>query len=707
MRLPSGNPFTPHQPVDEEERFFGREDVLEWPIDCFLAGQRFLVIYGTPRVGKTSLLLRLRAKLATRAAAAYVDLEALAEEPARDLLWKVAVQVHRQVGEGAPLSPEAFAEREGYMLQEVLPAWQQALRGRPLALLLDGLDLARFQEAAWADLILRLREIVEQAPDLRVVLTVRGASTELQEAVPALRGLPQWDLEYLTAEQTEELLVGLARYQLGFDYDALRRIHALTGGHPYLVQLYGAQLHRHQAPYGQVTIHTVGDLVPEIVDLAEPLFEHEWERLSREAQVVLAAVGSMQGYRGTVTPWDIDVLLRRTGGGYELEAIERALQELCGRRVLHWFGGTSYAVRLELWRSWLAEARPLAEVLHGKRSRRRRRSAGQRRLEAVDWAAILPWLGVGLAALLVARLWLSRTTGAPATVPLPTVTSETVIVRPTATRVALPGRIAYMAQATPHDPWCIWTMRDNGTDPVRLTEGTSEDTMPAWSPDGQQLAFVSNRSGNRDVWVMHADGTHLSNITNSPADEWNPAWSPDGMDIAFASYRDGNWEIYIAKPDGSEVRRITRHPALDYAPAWSPDGSRLAFVSERDGNAEIYTVNRDGTELQRLTDNQVTDLYPQWSPDGTQIAFASYRDGNMEIYVMAPDGSDQRNLSNQPDSDEHQPAWSPDGRWIAYYSNADGNWDIFVMRADGSQKTNLTMSPASEQGPAWQPLATP
>lgn len=706
MPRPASNPFTPNQPITEDERFFGREDVIEWVRDRFAAGERFLLIFGAPRMGKTSLLFRLRPKLAGKMFSVYLDLQALPEAPMREMLWHLVAEAHRQLlqdhGIVPELSREAFLLRYDYLQGEILPLWRRVLRGKHLALLLDGPELGRFKEGTWAELVLRLQEIVAQETDLCIVTTICGSAAQIKEPVPALRGLPHWDLDSLTEAQTEELLVGMARYQLGFDYDALRRIHVLSGGHPYLVQAFGAALYRQLAPFGQVTIHVVSDLASLVIEAAEELFAREWSALSREAQITLAASGSMQGYRGSLTAWDIVVVLRRAALERGAEAVEQSLRELGDQRVMRWLGGSAYALRVDLLRTWLASAHPLPEVLHGKRHGRRP-APRQRRSLAVDWGGFLPWLGIGLAILLVARVWSSRNARPASRVPLPTLTSAPATPRPTATRVPVPGRIAYMAQATGHDPWCIWSMRDNGTDPLRLTEGTSEDTWPAWSPDGRQLAFISNRDGNRDVWVMSADATRLENITNSPAEEWTPAWAPDGMDIAFASNRDGDWELYVAKPDGSQVRRLTRNAALDYAPAWSPDGGQLAFVSERDGNSEIYVVNRDGSDLQRLTQNQVTDLSPRWSPDGKLIVFESYRDGNMEIYTMAPDGSEPRNVSNEPESDEHGPSWSPDGKWITFYSNRDGSWDILIMLADGSQKVNLTMSTASEQAPVWQP----
>lgn len=697
----STNPFTPDQPVTEEERFFGRDDVIEWVDDRLVAGERLLVLFGTPRIGKTSLLFRLRTRLASRALPAYVDLAAQ-QAPAVEMLWHVIHEVHTQLGEGRERWPtlfhDAFVAKPERLHSDLLPVWRQALHGRPLALLLDGLALAQLNEGPWADLVLRLREILEREADIQVVVAVAGASSEGE--APALHGLPQRDLDGLSEDESEELLVGLARFQLGFDYDAVRRIHHWTGGHPYLLQVFGAELYHRLAPYGQVTIHTVGQVVPTVVATLEGFFAAAWGTLAREEQVTLAAIGSLAGYQGAVTPWDIVVILRKHGVLRGTDDADRSLQALCSVRILHWMGGAGYALRQELWRPWLASAHPLAELLTGKRTRRGVIVPGRRGLSSVDWGALLIYAGIGLAILVVVRVWTSR--GSPAVVPVETPALPTATARPVPTRVILPGKIAYMAQATAHEPWTIWIMRDDGSDPVCITDGTSEDTMPAWSPDGERLVFVSNRTGNRDIWLMNADGTRQENITTSAADEWTPAWSPDGESIAFASNRDGNWELYVARADGSGVQRLTWQSAADYGPSWSPDGSQLAFVSERDGNPQVYVVDRDGGGLQRLTQDEATSLSPHWSPDGSLIAFETYRDGNMEVYTMAPDGSDPRNLTNA-DSDEHGPAWSPDGQWITYYSNRDGSWDIFKMRADGEQKTNLTMGATIEQAPAWQP----
>jgi TolB protein len=91
----------------------------------------------------------------------------------------------------------------------------------------------------------------------------------------------------------------------------------------------------------------------------------------------------------------------------------------------------------------------------------------------------------------------------------------------------------------------------------------------AWSPDGQSIAFTSDRNVNDEIYVMDADGNNERNLTNNPAaHDWKPRWSPDGQRIAFNSDRDGNYEIYVMDADGSNQRRLTNNPAMDSVSDW-------------------------------------------------------------------------------------------------------------------------------------------
>jgi len=107
------------------------------------------------------------------------------------------------------------------------------------------------------------------------------------------------------------------------------------------------------------------------------------------------------------------------------------------------------------------------------------------------------------------------------------------------------------------------------------------------SPDGEWIAFCSNRSGNMDIWVMRKDGKDVRQVTTDKAHDWFPTWSPDGKEIAFHSLRTGNREIYVQSVEGGAAKQLTNDPAKDWVPVWSPTGTDIAFGSDRSGSLEV------------------------------------------------------------------------------------------------------------------------
>ena len=248
----------------------------------------------------------------------------------------------------------------------------------------------------------------------------------------------------------------------------------------------------------------------------------------------------------------------------------------------------------------------------------------------------------------------------------------------------------------------VYVMAADGTNPTNLTQNASDDWAPVWAPDGQRLAFLSNRDGNTEVYVMAADGTNPTNLTQSVDDDWSPVWAPDGQRLAFLSNRDGNTEVYVMAADGTNPTNLTQNASDDWSPVWAPDGQRLAFLSNRDGNTEVYVMAADGTNPTNLTQNASDDRAPVWAPDGQRIVFASNRDGNTEVYVMAADGSDPTSLTYHFSGD-WSPVWAPDGQRLAFLSNRDGNTEVYVMAADGTNPTNLTQNAGDDWAPVWAP----
>ena len=169
----------------------------------------------------------------------------------------------------------------------------------------------------------------------------------------------------------------------------------------------------------------------------------------------------------------------------------------------------------------------------------------------------------------------------------------------------------------------IYVMKADGTNQRRLTNNLTEDIYPAWSPDGGRIAFSARREGHvvhnlditYEIYVMDADGGNQQRLTENRKNDMYSSWSPNGNRIAFVSDRKGdfaNYDIYVMDADGGNQQKLTNHRGDDWLPSWSPNGERIAFMSERDGNTEIYVMDADGGNLQNLTNNPGGDSGPAW-----------------------------------------------------------------------------------------------
>ncbi len=221
------------------------------------------------------------------------------------------------------------------------------------------------------------------------------------------------------------------------------------------------------------------------------------------------------------------------------------------------------------------------------------------------------------------------------------------------------------------------------------------------------MAFASDRDGDDEIYVISADGTgSTERLTDNSSADRSPVFSPDGSRIIFTSDRDGNDEIYSIDSDGSGAVNLTASPADDRDPSLPADGSAIAFRSDRSaaGNPDIYSMSADGSGVVRLTDDPATDGDPDFSPDGTEITFTRGVDPgdgspvNDEVWRMAADGSGQINITNHPRGiDDRQPSYRPDGAKIAYQDEGD----IYVQSLDGTARTRLTAVAATDSVPDW------
>lgn len=244
----------------------------------------------------------------------------------------------------------------------------------------------------------------------------------------------------------------------------------------------------------------------------------------------------------------------------------------------------------------------------------------------------------------------------------------------------------------------IYIVDYDGANPQRVTNSTTLNVAPAWSPDNQVIAYTSWRPSSAGSFGVYQD-IILSFITrgdrtqpaqgNPEKQNYLPAWSPDGSKLAFTSQRDGNPEIYVMNRDGTGLRRMTSHPAIDVSPTWSPTGSQLAWVSDRTGQPKIYVMNADGTGQRLLIGDMKADR-PTWSRGQfNEIAYAAQTGPGYDIKIYSVGSGETTKVTDGIGSNE-SPAFAPNGRHLAFTSTRNGKAQLFTIDRDGQNLRQIT-----------------
>jgi TolB protein len=273
----------------------------------------------------------------------------------------------------------------------------------------------------------------------------------------------------------------------------------------------------------------------------------------------------------------------------------------------------------------------------------------------------------------------------------------------------LPGiaatQIAFISSRTGSKE--VWAMDYDGANQHPLTSLRSISLMPRWSPDASRIAFTCyqpyNGVVNAQICMYSMDAGKIISFPHFRGTNSAPAWSPDGSQIMFSSSMLGNPELFVTDINGSKPKRLSFSNGGNTSPAWNPKtGQSVVFVSDRGGIPKLYTMNSDGTNVSLLDlPDKGYVIDPAWSPNGQLLAFSWRRpDGNYDIYVMDPTSQKILNLTPDSGSRNERPSWAPDGRHIVFESTRNGPRQIWSMLADGSQARQLTTEGHNES-PNW------
>jgi serine/threonine protein kinase len=276
----------------------------------------------------------------------------------------------------------------------------------------------------------------------------------------------------------------------------------------------------------------------------------------------------------------------------------------------------------------------------------------------------------------------------------------------------------------------IWLMNTDGSQPRQLTFGPGDKTQPRWSPDGSRLLFVApggrDTQGNDlglDVWMLNPDGSGIQNVSLSPGDDLDPAWSADGQWIAFTSDRISQLkQVFVMASTcldspgscpGPRPRNVSGGFAVESFPAWSPDGSQLgviASINGAPGRIFIHELAEPAAGTPAPTparfdrrDSIIGADHLRWSGDGLFFLYTWRQPTSNEVYLVTlADPTSPQKLTNSAGNKE--PALSPDSTYIAFTSTRDQNAEVYMMTASGADEINLTNLPtARDMQPDWQP----